>query len=128
MEAYPSWWPWLQRFDGEALADGERWACTVRPPLPYRVSFDLVLRDVEPERSVAADLTGDITGTARIDLRPAVGPDGGAATHLRLVSELSPNRPLLRGLSRVTSAIPRYGHDQILDRGLAQFIQRLPAG
>jgi len=126
VRAYPSWWPWLQTFDGTLLADGERWTCTVHPPLPYRVSFELVLRDVVPLRSVAADITGDITGTARIDLSPTVAPTGGAGTRLHLVSELAPERPLLRGLSRVTSAIPRYGHDQILDRGLEQFVARLP--
>lgn len=117
---YPSWWPWLRRFDGSVLEEGARWSCTVQPPLPYRVSFALVLRDLEPGRSVAADLTGDIAGTAQLHLTAA--DDGG--TDLHLVSELAPMRPMLRALSRLASAIPRYGHDQILDRGLAQFVAR----
>ena len=126
VRAYPSWWPWLRTFDGTLLAPGERWACTVRPPLPYQVSFEVLLRDVEPLRSIGADISGDISGTARIELSPTIAPTGGAGTHLHLVSELAPERPLLRGLTAVTSAIPRYGHDQILDRAIEQFIARLP--
>ena len=43
---FREWWPWLVAFDGDELAQGRRWACTVAPPLPYRVRFTLDLTPV----------------------------------------------------------------------------------
>ena len=119
LPAYRHWWPWLRRFEADALADGERWTCTVRPSLPYQVRFDLVLHDIELCRSVSATIDGDIVGTARIDLEAIGGPNG--ATELTLVSDLAPSRTFLRSLTRVAGPVARYGHDQIVDRALAQF-------
>ena len=113
---YRSWWPWLRRFDAGGLADGERWTCTVRPPLPYQVSFELLLHDVVPARSVAATIDGDIAGTARIELAPA-----GGGTDLTLVAEVRAASAFLRRLDRLAGPVARYGHDHIIDKALAQF-------
>ena len=113
---YPAWWPWLRRFDAARLADGERWSCTVKPPLPYTVSFDLVLRDVVARRSVAADVEGEIVGSARVDLHPQ-----GSGTELALVSDLEPSRTFLVGLSRLAGPVARFGHEFVIDSALDQF-------
>lgn len=117
VDAYPHWWPWLRRFEATRLSDGARWSCTVKPPLPYTVSFDLVLRDVAPRRSVAADVEGEIVGTARVDLRRA-----GSGTELALVSDLEPSRTFLVGLSRLAGPVARFGHEFIIDAALDQFV------
>lgn len=117
VDDYPGWWPWLRRFEARRLRDGERWSCTVKPPLPYTVSFDLVLRDVVARRSVAADVEGEITGSARVDLRR-----DGAGTELTLVSDLEPSRSLLVGLRRLAGPVARYGHEFIIDAALDQFV------
>ena len=39
LDAYRRWWPWLEAFDGLALAPGEQWRTTVRAPFGYRVRF-----------------------------------------------------------------------------------------
>ncbi len=117
VDDYPGWWPWLRRFDASRLADGERWSCTVKPPLPYTVSFDLVLRDVVTGRSVAADVEGEIVGSARVDLRRH-----GTGTELNLVSDLEPSRTFLVGLSRLAGPIARFGHEFIIDAALDQFV------
>lgn len=114
---YQRWWPWLQRFDGVHVADGERWTCTVKPPLPYTVSFVLVLRDVDHQRrSVSADITGEVVGTAAIDI-----DETGSGCSLRLVAELAPASAFLRSLTRVAGPVARRGHDVVIDRALAQF-------
>jgi len=118
VDAYPHWWPWLRRFEATRLSDGARWSCTVKPPLPYTVSFDLVLRDVAPRRSVAADVEGEIVGTARVDLRRQ-----GAGTELALVSDLEPSRTFLVGLSRLARPVARFGHEFIIDAALDQFVE-----
>jgi len=117
VDEYPAWWPWLRRFEARALRDGDRWSCTVKPPLPYTVSFDLVLRDVVARRCVAADVEGEIVGSARVDLHPE-----GHGTALALVSDLEPSRTFLVGLSRLAGPIARYGHEFIIDAALDQFV------
>ncbi len=71
---YRSWWPWLRAFDdGGGLTAGADWRCTIRPPLPYTLRFRLHLDDVDRPRFVLAHLTGDIAGTARLDVDVAAG-------------------------------------------------------
>lgn len=120
VDEYPGWWPWLRRFEARELGDGERWSCTVKPPLPYTVSFDLVLRDVVTRRSVAADVEGEIEGSARVDLRRH-----GSGTELTLVSDLEPSRTFLVGLTRLAGPVARFGHEFILDAALDQFVAAL---
>jgi hypothetical protein len=118
-DQYRAWWPWLRALDARGLERGDEWQCTVRPPLPYVVRFSLLLREVEPLDHVTAQLTGDIRGTARIDLRPT-GP-AGASTELRLRAALEPARPLLGVLGRLAAPVARFGHDWVLDTGARQF-------
>jgi uncharacterized protein YndB with AHSA1/START domain len=120
VDAYPEWWPWLVSFDGRAFAEGERWQCVVRPPLPYQLRFDVVLDEVEEARFVTATVEGDIAGPAAIDLDPS--DDGG--TDLRLVSSLAPTSPLLRAAMTVAPPVVRWGHDWVLATGLRQFRDR----
>jgi hypothetical protein len=122
VDEYQARWPWLKRFDAVALADGERWSCSVQPPLPYRVSFELALHDVVELRSVAADVSGDITGTARIEL-VATSAD---STELRFESSLEPASTWLRRISVIAMPVARYGHDAVIDRALAEFAAHLP--
>ena len=54
VDDYPRWWPWLRRFEARALAPGEEWRCTVKPPLPYVVRFAIRFDEVEVERRIDA--------------------------------------------------------------------------
>lgn len=114
---YPSWWPWLEQFDGEALKAGDRWRCTVRAPVPYRVGFVVALDEVTEPWVVRATISGDIEGTARLDIGP--GPDGGSTVRLR--ARLAPAHAGLRLLGRFARPLIRYGHDWVLDTGARQF-------
>jgi hypothetical protein len=116
--AYRRWWPWLSRFEGEAFAAGEAWRCAVRPPLPYVLRFTIRLDEIDPCRSAAATVDGDIVGTASLTLQPL---DDGAATEVRLVSQLAPANPVLRQVARLAAPVVRMGHDWVLDTGAAQF-------
>jgi hypothetical protein len=117
VDEYRRWWPWLSRFDGAALAEGERWSCAVQPPLPYVLRFTVRLDAVEPLASVAATVEGDIVGTARIELVP----DGDGASVVRLESLLAPANPFLRSVARFARPVVRFGHDWVLDTGARQF-------
>lgn len=116
VDDYRSWWPWLRRFEPAALEPGARWRCRVQPPLPYAVRFDLVLTEVVDGRTVGADVEGDLTGRARLD----VTADGSGSV-LRLRSTLTPVDPFLRAIARVARPVATFGHDWILDTGFRQF-------
>ena len=88
VDDYPSWWPWLRRFDAQALAQGEEWGCTVKPPLPYVVRFTVRFDDVEVERRIDAVVGGDIEGPAQLLIEPSTA--GSAVT---LTSSLRPTTP-----------------------------------
>ena len=68
VDRYQDWWPWLRRFDATRLVTGDVWTATVQPPLPYRLTFDLCLTEAEARSFVAVDVTGDIEGSARLEV------------------------------------------------------------
>lgn len=117
IEDYRSWWPWLRRFEARALAGGDVWRCTLRPPVPYAIRCDIALVEVEAPRLVTAALSGDLVGAARFELR-----DGGhGGTEVRLVSDLAAARLALRLAARLLPAAARRGHDRLLDAAARQF-------
>ena len=116
---YPSWWPWLTAFEARGLVSGDVWRCTVRPPLPYRLRFAIHLDEVVPTEVVAARISGDIAGTARLDV---AADDDGCAVRLR--SSLEPNGTAFGWLARLAGPIARRGHDWVLDTGARQFVTR----
>jgi uncharacterized protein YndB with AHSA1/START domain len=117
--AYRSWWPWLRRLDDASFTEGARWACEVQPPLPYIVRFTLQLEEIELHRFVTATVSGDIVGSAAVDLTP-----GDTGTELRLVATLAPNQTILRTVARFARPVVRLGHDWVLDTGFRQFRRR----
>jgi hypothetical protein len=119
VDAYQEWWPWLRHFEAGALESGATWSAVVQPPLPYRLRFDLHLGEVEAPRLVTADVTGDITGSARLEISST--PTG---SELHLISALAPTNTLLRAVTQVAGPIAHFGHEWVLDTGLRQFRDR----
>lgn len=119
VDQYRTWWPWLRHLDASILADEEVWAALVRPPLPYRLRFDLRLHSVEAPHGVSADVSGDIVGTARIEITPTM-----AGCSLHVVSDLAPANGVLRSVMRMAPRVARFGHDWVLTTGLRQFKDR----
>lgn len=119
VDRYQEWWPWLHDFDGVALREGERWRCVIRPPLPYRLRFDVLLVEVVERRHVRARVEGDITGWAQLS-----AVDRGAGCEVRLVSALSPANRTLRLVARVAQPVVTFGHDWVLDTGAREFRSR----
>lgn len=119
VDDYRRWWPWLRRLEAHGLAAGETWTCTVRPPLPYVLEFAVALDEVERPSRVTATVSGDIAGSATVDLEP----DGDGCT-VRLRSALAPAGQPLRTVARLAPWLSRFGHDWVLDTGFRQFRRR----
>lgn len=121
---FPAWWRWLRTFsldgasrDGrEGLAEGVEADCVVRGPLPYALRFTVAVTEVKPAALVATEVTGDIEGPARLELR---GVDGG--TEARLVWAVRVVDPALRATARVARPLMEWGHDLVVNRGVRQF-------
>lgn len=120
VDRYRAWWPWLRAFDGRSLATGQRWSCSVQPPLPYRVRFTIDLVEVVAASHVRATVGGDVAGVARLDLVPTA-----TGTDLLLTAELSAANRWLRHVERWAHPVARFGHDRIIDRALGQLAHRV---
>lgn len=118
-QRYRGWWPWLTSFEARALVAGDEWRCTVRPPLPYTLRFSVHLDEVAPTTRVAARISGDIEGTARLDIAPSRG-----GCDVRLTSQLAPSSRPFGLLAQFIRPIARRGHDWVLDTGAGQFGER----
>lgn len=119
VEDYRRWWPWLFRFDSGGLEAGQRWDCTVRPPLPYELRFAIDLIDVVAPERIVADVSGDIAGSAELVISAV-----DAGTGMRLVSSLAPQRGTLKVVTKLVPWMAQYGHDWVLDNGVRQFRRR----
>src|SRR5690606_3926423 len=122
---YPSWWRWLRyRDEPGPLAAGAVVRAVIRPPLPYRLRFRITVDEVVPCRHITATVDGDLTGPAGV--RFLDHPQG---TRVELDWELRARRPLLRGLAVVARPVLEWGHDWVIETGVAEFerVTGLPA-
>jgi len=94
---YVSWWSWLREFENDGLTPGSRARCTIQSPLPYALHCDIRVLAVEPARSVATQIGGDLRGPARLDIARV---DAGSTARLSWSLELG--NPVLRSEAKVT--------------------------
>lgn len=118
--AYPTFWPWLRGFDGRDLRAGATWRGVIEVVGPLRLGVAVHLDVVDPGRAVAAHLTGDLTGTARIELAQHA-----PGTALRLTAALVPERGVLRALTRGVRPVAQASHDRVIARALVQLTTHL---
>jgi hypothetical protein len=118
-DRYRTWWPWLRGFEADGFEEGAVWRCVVQPPLPYSLRFTITLDTVVDGESAWATVDGEITGKASL----TVDADRQGST-IRLVSDLAPASPLLKGFALAARPLVVWGHDWVLDRGASQFRQR----
>lgn len=120
VEHYASWWPWLARFDAEALAPGASWHCKIRPPLPYVLRCRIDLVTVEAPRLVSARVWGDLLGRAAVSLAPSPHDDG---TDVRIAAALAAHSVPARMGARAFPGMARRAHDWVFDAGARQFAE-----
>ena len=91
VEMFGRWWPWMKevRLEGEALAPGSVISFTVDPPVPYRMDIGVEVIRSEPGRSIAGAVSGDLRGTASLDLEPT---DDRSSVQVRWDVELANSR------------------------------------
>ncbi len=68
---FESWWPWMRnvRLQGEALAPGSTISFGIDPPVPFKMSICVAVTDSRPSEWIEGEVSGDLSGTARLELR-----------------------------------------------------------
>jgi hypothetical protein len=119
---YQSWWPSLTDLDADRLVAGAVWRCTIRPPLPFPLRFTIHLDDVVRPTLVTAHISGDIAGTARLDVAPH-----GTGCDVQLTSTLAPSNRTLAMIETLARPIIRRAYNWMLDTGASQFLKSATA-
>jgi hypothetical protein len=114
---YRSWWPSLTDLEADRLVAGAVWHCTIRPPLPFALRLAIHLDDVLRPTLVTANISGDIAGTARLDVEPH-----GKGCDVQLTSTLAPSNRTLGTIETLARPIIRRAYNWMLDTGARQFL------
>jgi carbon monoxide dehydrogenase subunit G len=122
VERFESWWSWLRdlRVEGTPLAAGTVLSGLVVPPIPYRMRLRIALVGSDAPRRIDAEVSGDLVGTAHVQLDPA--PEGTRA-RVGWTVEMMP-RPM-RIAARLGSPLLRWGHDRVVEATVARFRRQL---
>lgn len=115
---YRCWWPSLTDLEADGLVAGAVWRCTIRPPLPFALRFAIHLDDVVRPTLVTAHISGDIAGTARLDVAPH-----GKGSDVQLTSTLAPSNRTLGMIETLARPIIRRAYNRMLDTGARQFLR-----
>lgn len=116
--AYPKWWPEIRAV---RRIDDDEAEMEVRAALPYRLLLRM-RRSVQDEATgtVQVDISGDLVGVLRGDLRPAA-----EGTRLRIRQDVALRKSLLRRFERVARPVYRFNHTVMMRRGVRGLNQHL---
>ncbi len=124
VDQFEQWWPWLTDFelDGGGLSTGSVLSGVVNPPLPYRMRLSVELIDCERPVAIDATIEGDLTGMARLRLRPELG-----GTWAEVAWTVEMRQPAMRLASRIGRPVLQWGHDRVVEMTVSGFRRRLEA-
>jgi hypothetical protein len=122
VDQFERWWPWLSEceFEGNGLTQGSVLRGVVAPPLPYRMRIRVEFGACVRPQSIEATVSGDLTGVARLALRPEAG-----GTWADVAWTVEMRQPAMRLASRFGYPLLRWGHDRVVDITVAGFRRRI---
>ncbi|MGD0310899.1 MAG: SRPBCC family protein [Acidimicrobiales bacterium] len=122
IDQFERWWPWLTdlRIEGNGLSAGSVLHGVVTPPLPYRMRLDVELVECDRPTAIDATISGDLTGQARLRLRPR-----GDGTWAEVAWEVEMRQPAMRIASRLGRPVLQWGHDRVVEVTVAGFRRRI---
>ncbi|MCC5953214.1 MAG: SRPBCC family protein [Acidimicrobiia bacterium] len=115
--SYTTWWPWLRGEDLPEVTIGAEASVTISPPLPYELDVHIAVTDIDPPRRVATAVSGDLAGTASVEL---AGTDVGTTT-VTLDFSLVADGSGVGRIPQVAAPLLRLGHEVVMERGVRQF-------
>jgi uncharacterized protein YndB with AHSA1/START domain/quercetin dioxygenase-like cupin family protein len=124
---YPDWWRpvYLEVDSDSAIEVGGEALHHFKGRLPYHLHTRSVIAELDPPRTITADVDGDLRGRGKWTLTPT-----GQGTHVRFDWQVHADRKLLRVLTPVLRPIFRWNHNWAIARameGLEPYAQRSAA-
>jgi len=116
-EQWPEWWPYLESVEqvapGDVAGIGAIHRYSWRGPLPYRLTFDMVVTRIERPFVLGGTARGDLEGTGLWTLLS--GDD--AATRVRYDWNVRTTRTWMNLLAPVARGLFAWNHDLIMKAG-----------
>lgn len=123
VDAWPEWWRGVIRVDTLAAASGgvgARHRFVFRSRLPYSVTFDILVTEVEQPWLLAGVATGELEGVGRWELAP-----DGDATLVTYVWNVRTTRWWMNLVGPIARPLFEANHDQMMTWGLDGLGRRL---
>jgi quercetin dioxygenase-like cupin family protein/uncharacterized protein YndB with AHSA1/START domain len=122
---YPVWWrPVYIDVESDGPAElGKESRQHFKGRLPYHVNTRSVITQLDPPRTITAEVDGDLRGTGTWTLKPIA-----TGTHVRFDWQVHADRRLLRALTPLLRPLLRWNHNWAIARaieGLEPFAQQL---
>ena len=124
VEDWPCWWPAVRAVTslraGDARGVGAVRRLTWRTALPYSLSFDVEVTQVEPLAFIAGRACGELDGVGEWTFRP-----DGERTHVRYDWRVNVAKAWMRATAPVLRPVFRWNHGKVMDWGLRGARRRL---
>jgi quercetin dioxygenase-like cupin family protein/uncharacterized protein YndB with AHSA1/START domain len=122
---YPVWWrPVYIDVESDGPAElGKESRQHFKGRLPYHLNTRSVITELDPPRTITAEVDGDLRGTGTWTLAPIA-----TGTHVRFDWQVHADRRLLRALTPLLRPLLRWNHNWAIARameGLEPFAQQL---
>lgn len=123
-EAWPQWWPEIQRVQALASGGSDREGAIHRTwwtsRLPYGFVMDFTTRAVEKPQLLVVEATGDLVGIGRWEL--AAVPVG---TRVRYTWQVFPHKAWMRWSAPLLAPLFAWNHHAVMRDGAAGMARRL---
>lgn len=123
---WPEWWRGAQSAElieaGAEDGTGQRTRYAFRSALPYTLTFETVVREVDPGHLLVADVSGDLEGQGRWE----AAEDGGV-TVLDLSWHVRTTEPAMNALAPLLRPAFVWNHHRLMRQGAAGLAGRIDA-
>lgn len=128
-EQWPSWWPAVLAVEliepGDAEGVGAYRRMTWRTALPYRITFNMRTTRVERHALIEGRADGELTGTGRWILAPAVPSPILAGTDVRYEWIVEMTKPWMRLAAPLARPLFAWNHRKVMEWGRQGLTQKL---
>jgi len=116
-ELWPEWWPYLDTVvkvaPGDSAGIGAIHRYSWRGPLPYRLTFEMVVTRIERPFVLAGTARGDLEGTGQWTLMSGEN----AATHVRYDWNVRTTRAWMNLVAPFARGLFAWNHDRVMRAG-----------
>ena len=116
LKQYPRTWsdfPSVQLLAGDGEEVGSVWECQTRGSLPYTLTYQLEVLEVDRPQSLRTRATGDLVGVGRW----AFEDMGGGRTRATYSWDVATTRPVLNLVAPLFKGLMARNHDAVMERG-----------